>query len=35
MGKINLGKSKGNLVKKGVYIPEFRITMPKELNDYK
>lgn len=32
--KINLGTSKYQLSKNGVYIPEYKITVPKELYDY-
>lgn len=32
--KINLGSGKQKLVEDGVYLPEYRITIPKELNEY-
>lgn len=32
--KINLGSSKYQLSKNGIYIPEYKITVPKELYDY-
>lgn len=32
--KIHLGSSKYQLAKNGIYIPEYRITVPKELYDY-
>lgn len=32
--KLGLTSSKLQLVEKGVYIPEYRITVPRELNDY-
>ena len=32
--KINLGTSKQQLVENGIYIKKYRITIPKELNDY-
>ena len=32
--KINLGTSKQQLVENGIYINKYRITIPKELNDY-
>lgn len=32
--RIKLGTSKLQLVRNGVYVPEFKITVPKELNDY-
>ncbi len=31
--KIDLGKGKRSLVKNGVYIPKYRITVPKELEE--
>lgn len=33
-GKIELGTSKMQLVKNGVYVPKYRITVPRELYDY-
>ena len=32
--KINLGTSKLQLVENGVYVKTYRITIPKELNEY-
>jgi hypothetical protein len=32
--KINLGTSKQQLVENGIYIKKYRITIPKELNEY-
>ena len=32
--RINLGTGKQKLVDKGIYVPEYMITVPKELNDY-
>lgn len=32
--KISLGSGKQKLVENGVYLPDYRITIPKELNDY-
>lgn len=32
--KINLGSGKQKLVEDGVYLPDYMITIPKELNDY-
>ena len=32
--KLNLGTSKQQLVENGVYIKKYRITVPKELNEY-
>lgn len=34
LGKINLGKGKRSLVKDGVYIAKYRITVPKALENY-
>ena len=34
MDKIELGSSKHKLVDNGVYVPKYKITVPKELNDY-
>lgn len=34
MDKINLGTSKQQLVENGIYIKKYRITVPKELNEY-
>jgi hypothetical protein len=33
-GRINIGTSKQQLAKSGVYIPKYKITVPKELYDY-
>ena len=32
--RINLGTSKQQLVENGIYIKKYRITIPKELNEY-
>ena len=32
--RINLGTSKQQLVESGIYIKKYRITIPKELNEY-
>ena len=34
MNKINLGSSKLQLVENGIYVKKYRITIPKELNEY-
>jgi hypothetical protein len=34
VNKINTGTAKHQLVKNGVYIPKYKITVPKELYEY-
>ena len=34
MGRINTGTSKLQLADNGIYISKYKITIPKELNDY-
>ena len=34
INKINIGTSKLQLVKNGIYVNKYKITIPKELNDY-
>ena len=34
LSKINLGTTKLQLVKSGVYLSKYKMTIPKELNDY-
>ena len=34
VSKINIGTAKYQLVKNGVYVSKYKITIPKELHDY-
>jgi len=34
LNKIDLGKGKRSIVKQGVYVPKYKITVPKELEEH-